>query len=84
MCGDLVDEDYVDGPLECALTFGQVAKETVFMAHQLQRDGKSEWANIHSDLAASQGLTQLSRAEAIQAAQKGFDDRTRLKPNGQP
>ena len=66
----------VDGPLECALTLGQVAKETAFMVHQLQRDGTLEWANIQSDLAASQGLTQLSRAEAIQEAQKGFDERT--------
>ena len=54
----------VDGPLECALTLRQVAKETAFRVHQLQRDGEVEWVNIQSDLAASQGLTQLSRAEA--------------------
>ena len=47
------------------------------MVHQLQRDWKLEWANIQSDLAASQGLTQLSRAEAIQEAQKGFDERSK-------
>ena len=64
----------VDGPLECALTLGQVAKEAATKVHQLQRNGGLEWANTQADLAASQGPTQLSRAEAIKEAQEAFDN----------
>ena len=51
----------VDGPLDCALTLCQVAKEPAKRMHQKPRDGKLEWANTQIDLAADQGLTQLTR-----------------------
>lgn len=45
------------------------------MVHQKQRDGKLDWANTHTDLAASQGLTQLTRVDVIKEAQEGFGAR---------
>ena len=49
------------------------------MVHQLQRDGKLDWANTQNHLAASQGLTQLSRTESMKEAQERFDDRSKAE-----
>ena len=47
--------------------------------HQQQRDGKLDWANTQTDLAASQGLTELSRTEAVKEAQEGFNERNKVE-----
>ena len=49
------------------------------MVFYLQRNGELDWANTQNDLAASQGLTQLSRTEAIKEAQEGFYDRSKAE-----
>ena len=66
----------VDGPLECALALGQVAKEAATEVHQKQRDGKLDWANTQTDLAAFQGFSKLSERDFMTGA--------RRRPGGQP
>ena len=74
----------VDGPLECALTLGQVAKETATAVHQLQRDGKLEWANTQADLEASQGSPSWPGLKQSKDHKWGLMTGTRLRPNELP